>query len=63
MEQLMEDTSGSGYFVDHEVGVLFRRFRGAGGEERGVQIVVTELVSEDVDCTTRAYPKYQVPPL
>ena len=63
MEQLMEDTSGSGYFVDHGVGVLFRRFRGDGGEERGVQIVVTELASEDVDCTTRAYPKYQVPPL
>ena len=55
----MEDSSGTGFFVDREVGVVFRRFKGEAGNERGVQIVVTDLASEDVDCTARAYPKYQ----
>ena len=61
MEKLMEDSSGAGFFVDREVGVLFRRFKGDEGNQRGVQIVVGTLESEDVDCTKRAYPKYQTP--
>merc|ERR1712088_846454 len=50
MEKLMEDSSGAGFFVDRDE-----------GNQRGVQIVVGTLVSEDVDCTKRAYPKYQTP--
>ena len=61
MEELMEDSSGTGFYVDREVGVVFRRFKGEASYERGIQIVVTDLASEDVDCTQRAYPKYQTP--
>ena len=61
MEELMEDSSGTGFYVDREVGVVFRRFKGEENSERGIQIVVTDLASEDVDCTQRAYPKYQTP--
>lgn len=61
MEELMEDTTGTGYFVDNEVGVLFRRFK--GGQEKGnhytVDIDKDMPWSEDVDCISRAYPKYQ----
>ena len=61
MEALMEDSSGNGFFVDREVGVVFRRFAGYEEYERKIEIVVDELASEDVDCTLRAYPKYQTP--
>ena len=60
MEELMEDSSGTGFFVDREVGVVFRRFKGEASYERGIQVVVTDLASED--CTQRAYPKYQITP-
>ena len=63
MEELMEDTTGLGYFVDYDVGVVFRRFKGGGPWDSSFELVVYETASEDVDCIKRAYPKYQTNPL
>jgi hypothetical protein len=58
MEKLMDDSSGLAYFLDREVGVVFRRLEGKETNQE-FKIRVENLASEDVDCTTRAYPKYQ----
>ena len=58
MDELMEDTTGNGYFVDREVGVVFRKFRGDGWSKT-FTLVVYEEGSDDVNCIQRAYPKYQ----
>jgi hypothetical protein len=58
MEELMADTTGTAYYRDTEVGVVFRRFKGGQGEEHSFKMVVEELASQDVDCISRAYPKY-----
>ena len=59
MEELMDDTSGLAFFLDREVGVVFRRLEGKETNQE-FKIRVESLASEDVDCTTRAYPKYQI---
>ena len=59
MEELMDDSSGLAYFLDTEVGVVFRRLEGKETNQE-FKIRIESLASEDVDCTTRAYPKYQI---
>ena len=44
------------YFVDREVGVVFRRFQGDGFPNyKAVNIQVDSLASQGVDCTQRAF--------
>jgi len=63
MDELMEDTTGMGYFIDHEVGVVFRKFIGYEPWSMRYQIVVDSVGSDDVNCIARAYPKYHTDPL
>jgi len=63
MEELMKDTSGMGYLVDTEVGIMFRMFRGWQGWDNDFAIWIDILGSEDVNCISRAYPKYGTNPL
>ena len=63
MEELMADTTGAAFFKDDEVGVVFRRFKGDEWGTHHFTMVVEELGSEDVDCISRAYPKYTTEPI
>jgi len=61
MDELMENNDGNGYFIDHEVGVVFRNF--VGGKSKSYKIVVDKVGSDDIYCIDRAYPKYQTDPM
>ena len=76
-EELRQDTTGTGYFWDPEVGVIFRKFqvdlprvpelrkRCVGDLCPSFDIINLLDLSQglDTDCRTRAYPKYQEVPL
>ena len=75
--ELREDDTGTGYFWDPEVGVIFRKFqvdlprvpelrkRCVGDLCPAFDIINLLDLSQglDTDCRTRAYPKYQEEPL
>ena len=63
MDELMDDTTGLGYFIDNEVGVVFRMFKGHPRYDVSFKLVVYTVGSDDVNCIERAYPKYQTDPM
>ena len=77
-EELQNDNSGTGYYWDHEVGIVFRKFQVDlvwDPESRDAcplaessawcpQFFIRPQPYEgDTDCTARAYPKYKTNPL
>ena len=76
-EGLLTDKSGAGYFWDHEVGVVFRKFQvdlvwdpesrdacPQGDRAWCPQFFIrSQPYSGDTDCAARAYPKYRTEPL
>ena len=73
--ELLQDETGTAYFWDEEVGVVFRKFKvfeprtpqtetacvGENGQCPSFRIET--IHPGDTDCTDRAYPKYQKPPI
>ena len=76
-EDLKDDRTGAGFFWDQEVGVIFRKFQvnlprfpesrvvciGGQCPEVFIDIHLDNMESLDMDCRSRAYPKYQEEPL
>ena len=72
---LLADETGTAFFWDQEVGVVFRKFKvfeprtpetesACVGENGQCPSFRIETVHPgDTDCTARAYPKYQKPPI
>ena len=77
-DELLADESGTGYYWDHEVGIVFRKFQVDivwDPESRDACplqedsawcpnfYIRPEPYTGDTDCTARAYPKYKTEPL
>ena len=75
--ELREDDTGTGYFWDREVGIIFRRFKvdlprlpesrlacvGGVCPYLKIDTLLDTSLQLDTDCRNRAYPKYQEEPL
>ena len=73
--ELLEDQTGAGYYWDREVGMVIRKFKvyeprtpadRSPCVPAGSNCPQLKIVTEhpgDTDCTGRAYPKYQKPPI
>ena len=73
--ELVEDQSGAAYYWDEEVGVVFKKFKVyeprtsetatacVGGNYECPSFRIETAHPGDTDCTARAYPKYQKPPI
>ena len=73
--ELVEDQSGAAFYWDQQVGVVFRKFKVyeprtsetatacVGGNYECPSFRILTAHPGDTDCTARAYPKYQKPPI
>ena len=73
--ELVEDQSGAAFYWDQQVGVVFRKFKVdeprtsetdsacVGGIYLCPSFKIETDHPGDTDCTARAYPKYQKPPI
>ena len=72
---LVEDQTGTAYYWDKEVGVVFRKFkvfesrtpddrvRCVPDDKHCPSFRIETTFVGDTDCRSRAYPKYQKPPI